>query len=221
MQKKLSNTEATSFYRDLYSWATLALSHPGDNRFMADILEILEGLNNCSFKDMDLSEEFEQLSLAVGTTGTSLLNLQQEHSRLFIGPFSLLAPPYESCYLDKGTVMGDNSKQVELFYTQAGIEISPDFKDAPDHIILEAEFLARLCDMEESAWKANDPAKANKYRKMQANFLNQHLIKWIDRLLHAVEKGARNSFYPLVLRVLKKGATRHYHNLKHYFQDPA
>ncbi|CAB5095502.1 Respiratory arsenate reductase cytoplasmic chaperone [Olavius algarvensis associated proteobacterium Delta 3] len=59
-----------------------------------------------------------------------------DFARLFIGPYALLAPPYGSVYLDgERRVMGNSTMHVRSFYSDAGLELSAQFKEPPDHIL--------------------------------------------------------------------------------------
>ncbi len=203
----------TNFYHDLYSWATLALSHPDDDKLLCDTIKILEGLQNSPEHSINFQAQLDSMKLCAQNEEFTLLALKKEHSMLFIGPFSLLAPPYESYHRNCGVVLGESSKEVEQFYTLAGMEIAPEFKDAPDHIILEVDFLARLCERELSAWASKEPEKVDYYQKLMKKFLEEHLLTWVDMLQTAVERGARYKFYPPVLQVLSKVAKYHYREL--------
>lgn len=206
----------TQIYSDIYSWATLALSHPQSDGSIADTLEILEEINSVAKRDsnIDLSKELEELIDDQKIRQLDLLFFQQEHSRLFIGPFALLAPPYESYYSGKHTLMGEISSEVEKFYHCAGMEISPVFKDAPDHIILETEFLARLCEMEAAALEKNEHDQAAALKDLQLAFLQKHLLTWIDALQVSLEKAALSRFYPVIVRIINKTARDHYLSLQ-------
>ena len=67
-------------------------------------------------------------------------SLKSDFSRLFIGPFKLLAPPYGSIYLDGNScLMGASTMEVRQLYRNEGL--NPVIKEAPDHIAIELEFM--------------------------------------------------------------------------------
>ena len=71
-----------------------------------------------------------------------LKSLQIDFSSLFVGPFKLLAPPYGSVYLEgKREVMGQSTIDARNRYREAGLELSDEIKEAPDHIAFELEFI--------------------------------------------------------------------------------
>lgn len=50
-----------------------------------------------------------------------------------------------------------------------------------DHIGFELAFMAYLCYAEDASWKLKDEDKAGQWRKLQLQFLSEHLSKWCDR----------------------------------------
>lgn len=208
--------EQSLIYGDLYSWATLALSHPQNESSIADTIEVLEEISIAAKKSsvLDLSEELQELSSDEKIRQRDLLFIQQEHSSLFVGPFSLLAPPYESYYSGKHTLMGEISSEVENFYHYAGMEISSTFKDAPDHLILETEFLAKLCEMESAALEKNEHEQVTATRDLQRAFLQKHLLTWIDTLQAVLEKEAQSRYYPVIVKTIIKTVRDHYLSLQ-------
>ena len=87
-----------------------------------------------------------------------LEKLQVDFSRLFIGPYRLLAPPYGSIYLEKDyKVMENSTVDVRERYRQAGLDISAKFKDAPDHVAAELEFMYFLIFKEIKAIYSDAP----------------------------------------------------------------
>ena len=68
--------------------------------------------------------------------------LSVEYATLFVGPYELKAPPYGSVYLDEGRrVMGDSTIEVIRMYQEAGLTLDENFKELPDHIAVELEFI--------------------------------------------------------------------------------
>ena len=127
---------------------------------------------------------------------TDLEALKVEHARLFVGPFQLLAPPYGSVYLEgKRQIMGDSTLDARDRYAAAGLNVSQDLKEAPDHIAIELEFMHYLIFKGIEALEASDPARARDYLARQEQFLQDHLGAWAPLFAEAVEKGATSGFY--------------------------
>lgn len=86
-----------------------------------------------------------------GCTSPSELDLKAltfEYNRLFVGPERLPAPPYESVHrkdrseMEIGMVLGPSVLDVKRRYAEAGVAVSGNFRDLPDHITVELEFIA-------------------------------------------------------------------------------
>lgn len=121
-----------------------------------------------------------------------------------MGPNELIAPPYGSIYLDKERkVMGDSTIKTMDFYREAGLEISKDFKELPDHITVELEFMYYLIFKEVEALTKSDLETTNKFIEMQHRFLNSFLGLWINSFCEKIKSGADNEFY----KALAEGAS--------------
>jgi len=123
-------------------------------------------------------------------------DLSVEYARLFVGPFELLAPPYGSVYLDGGgRVMGDSTMKVIEAYQKEGLSKNDDFKDLPDHIVVEMEFMSYLIFKEREALKKSDPDAAKEYADKQEDFLSNSIRPWIPQFCSRIKEGTENEFY--------------------------
>ena len=122
--------------------------------------------------------------------------LRVEFTRLFIGPYSLPAPPYGSVYLEKEhKVMGDSTMEVQKRYHYFGLDISRHFKEVPDHIAAELEFMFFLTYKEIESIRSNSPDQAQEILLHQKSFHNDHLNMWIPEFTHCVIEHAGTEFY--------------------------
>jgi TorA maturation chaperone TorD len=123
-------------------------------------------------------------------------DLSVVYAKLFIGPFEVKAPPYGSVYLDEGRrVMGDTTMEVMDLYRREGLSIDNEFKEPPDHISSELEFMYYLVHREVSALKRADTDAGQQYREKQKLFLNKFLKIWIPLFCERVRGGTDNEFY--------------------------
>lgn len=130
--------------------------------------------------------------------------LQIEFSKLFVGPYSQLAPPYGSVYIEeKKTLMGESTVDVLNKYNNAGIAVAETFKEAPDHIVAELEFMHYLIYKEIEALKSDTDDLPQLFLVQQKDFLNQHLNKWIDVFSDNIEKHATSVFYKKLSGVVR------------------
>ncbi len=122
--------------------------------------------------------------------------LRVEYAKLFVGPFELLAPPYGSVYLeDGGRVMGDSTMKVIAEYQKEGLAGSDDYKDLPDHIAVEMEFMSYLFYKEREAMQKSDLDTARQYIEKQECFLDTYLRPWVPLFCEKIKEGTGNSFY--------------------------
>lgn len=117
-----------------------------------------------------------------------ITKLLVDYARLFVGPFSVIAPPYGSVYLEKERkVMGDTTLAVRGFYQEAGLELGADQRDLPDHIAIELEFLYYLL--------------FQGYDELYKRFLQEHLGNWVRNFGEVVEMNAKTEFYRCLARI--------------------
>ena len=122
--------------------------------------------------------------------------LQVDYARLFVGPFNLPAPPYGSVYLEgERQVMGASTADVQKRYQAAGLDVDAGFKDAPDHIAAELEFMHFMI------FKAMEAAASGDFNLVvtrlldQKSFLEIHLGAWIHKFAENIVDNANTSFY--------------------------
>ena len=133
-------------------------------------------------------------AMAAALGGQSEEALRVDYAALFVGPFTLIAPPYGSVYLDKGRrVMGDSTLQVLRFYQDAGLAVEID--EPPDHVAVELEFLYYLADREASALAAGREGEAAELREMQARFFFTCFGPWVYEFCRVIRRGTANPFY--------------------------
>lgn len=138
------------------------------------------------------------------------LMLEVDYNRLFVGPNSLLAPPYESYYESEGTCPGTGrlrtqaEKDVVRIYAEHGFEVSDESAELPDHVAIELEYLSRLCVAEAEAWEAGDDQAALSLQEDHALFVDQHIGTWFGWLAQKINEGARYPFYPAVALLVQE-----------------
>lgn len=125
---------------------------------------------------------------------SDLGSLAIDYSKLFVGPYELLAAPYGSLYLeDSSRVMGDSTLDVRERYAEEGLDIG--LKEAPDHVAIELEFMYLLVFREVEAIKLADFETANSHLERQKAFLETHLGMWVSEFANRVLSSAETVFY--------------------------
>lgn len=119
-----------------------------------------------------------------------------DYTRLFLGPMDILAKPYGSVWLDQDkTLMNESTMAVIELYKDADFEVDEDFKELPDHIAVELEFLYLLIFRENEALRAGDTAMLDRTRTLKRHFLDQHLGRWVKPFAGAMRGHAQSAFY--------------------------
>ncbi|MBI4362784.1 MAG: molecular chaperone TorD family protein [Euryarchaeota archaeon] len=167
------------------NWGTLA-----QNRHLAYRL-----LSICfSPPSAELLEMLKNGLLALETAPPPLDVLAQDYNRLFYGPGRLLAPPYESIYREN-RVMGETTMAVARCYAEAGVSASEEFRNLPDHVAAELEFMACLCAAEEEALKNGGEESATGALRRQHRFLAGHLCRWLPLFAARIASAPGSGIY--------------------------
>ena len=121
-------------------------------------------------------------------------NLLWEYTRLFIGPYRLPCPPWESVYTSpKRLMMQDAADQVLALYREAGLAIN--VTDVmPDHVGAELNFLAILLK------KILSQTEKDFYFGITERFLDEHLLRWLPSFTKDLEGSAETPLYRALAR---------------------
>ena len=151
-----------------------------------------------------------------GIGAESLDALVLEYNRLFAVPGDAYVPPYESVYTDVvdleysrhmvsgagdaptrvGKLLwGPSTVAVERCYAEAGFAVTRAAGEPPDHLGIELQFLARLCDEQASAWSANDVPEAIRLQHVEKEFLKTHPLCFVAALRARLDAASAHSFY--------------------------
>jgi TorA maturation chaperone TorD len=171
-------------------------------------------LSDCYFlPEPGLSEKLEDLELNMADVcepaaewvqsmrkefegNANLEPLKIDFSKLFVGPYTLFAAPYGSVYLDgERKIMGDSTLDAKTRYREAGLDTAQNFKDAPDHISAELEFMYYLIFKEIEAFSKADTETAIDFIQKQKFFLEDHLMAWVPEFAGSITEHAENQFY--------------------------
>ena len=132
----------------------------------------------------------------------SIQELKVDYARLFVGPYTLLAPPYGSVYMEQERrIMGNSTMDVIKRYRQSGLVVAEDFKDAPDHIAAELEFMHYLIYKEIEATNRSDANSTFTCLLNQQSFLKYHLGAWVSEFAGNIIDNAKTSYYRNLARV--------------------
>jgi len=119
--------------------------------------------------------------------------LKIDYTRLFVGPFKLLAPPYGSVYLEDNRIMAESTMDVAKWYEKEALNVL--ISGPPDHIAIELEFMYYLAVKQIQATKGENSQDIQLYQNKQKVFLCSHLTKWLPEFTENVQKRAQTEFY--------------------------
>jgi len=123
-------------------------------------------------------------------------NLLLDYTRLFLGPTHIIAKPYGSVWLEQQTtLMGKSTLAVLELYKEGGFEMDEEFRELPDHIAAELEFLYLLIYRENEAQRNGKPEALEAKAPLRKRFLEQHLGRWVGPFTVAMRAGAQSAFY--------------------------
>ncbi|QGP92492.1 Chaperone protein TorD [Neomoorella glycerini] len=143
-------------------------------------------------------------SLAADGRGEELERLRWDYTRMFVGPYQLPAPPWESAYLnDERLLLQAETLAVRRVYLSYGFIPRNYHQEADDHLGLELEFMFRLSEMVAGKMALRDTAGAAAILKDQEAFLADHILKWVPRFAGDVMHSSATDFYQGMARLLK------------------
>lgn len=123
--------------------------------------------------------------------------VQEYYDVFFVTTSGLFVPPYESAVANMkvkdgktnyGSVYSNETIHVKASYESVGFKVENLQGFAPlminhydDHIAFELSFLTYLTNLEYKNFEKGLYDEAEKWRKLQYNFLEEHLGKWIGK----------------------------------------
>lgn len=132
-----------------------------------------------------------------------------EYTRLFVGPPSPAASPWETMYRgapgsEASAGFGQATFEMRALLRDAGLELRNENNQYEDHIGIELLYLSELCcrrSRDESDATANDAAVFS--------FIETHPLAWIGLLHEAVERECPDGYIGHVLAIAEALLRRH------------
>jgi TorA maturation chaperone TorD len=112
-------------------------------------------------------------------------------------------PPYEAVYRRPGAgVDAETLLSLRSFYREAAADLPADSRERLDHLGMELDFMRFSCGEESRFWDSNDVAEAARYRRIQRQFLAEHLVAWVPAYCEKILAEPCAPFYHGLARVL-------------------
>lgn len=144
--------------------------------------------------DPELADHARKLGEAFAAQ--DLQTLQVDYTRLFLGPIEALASPYGTSWQSAPAPTEDNPPLAVLdLYSAGGFEIDAEFRELPDHVAVELEFMYLLTFTRNRAEAAGKTDEVAATESLQHRFLGEHLGLWIGPFAAAVKAGSQTAFY--------------------------
>jgi DMSO reductase family type II enzyme chaperone len=200
MLPKIETDPSMHLRQMAYSLLANLFLYPGRERLLDLQLTAKVMLANSTWQESSFSPSFEGLLTCL--LGVDLESdyraIINEYNRLFnIRP---KAPLHETYYLDnEGSIRGLQTARLDSEYLEAGLRVSTELNELPDHIAVELEFMSFLCSQENQATLAKD---ATHYRMRQRSFMDAHLARWFPKMAHRVKQAEPEHLYALVVQTV-------------------
>lgn len=129
--------------------------------------------------------------------------LHWDYTRMFVGPFELPTPPWESSYVRKDRLLFQGTTMnVRSYYDKYGIIVSDYNIEADDHIGLEIDFIFHLNELCVKMAEQNESRGLRQVLHDQQRFINEHLLKFVPEFSQLVQKESNTLFFAGLAKVL-------------------
>lgn len=127
-------------------------------------------------------------------------DIHWDFTRLFIGPETPPAPPWESCYVGEGLLFQDTTHCVEQYYRDYGFTLGGIEYEAADHVGFELDFVFCMssfafgCTDELGAMHL-DLDKIAASVGVQLDFIRRHMLVFVDEFGKKLVRHAGTQYY--------------------------
>lgn len=207
----------------LYHFLELALAHPGEegvdyfklDTTESEFLDVLSGLFGADQDSLESALAPARRFFARMRTDPYEV-IESAHITLFSANYPHLpCPPYGSLF-----TAADSSKRLEEmlaikeFYHQDGVDIADTFKDLPDHLCVELEFLQLLSFREDEMARKGDGKVLAGIRCRQAMFLDRFLLPLSNSLADLAAAAMPDNPYTDILQTMRCFLLQHRRDLE-------
>jgi len=189
------------------------LAHVFREKPGSQLLEGLTGGFTEEVLDMMLDEKcltsykklFAQLRTDISITPNDIIDrIKDEYVYLMLGPEKLIAPPWESVYVNKAPLLFQESTlKVRQAYLDYDLLPAAYPHEADDHLALELDYMAHLAQLSRERFEKNDIPQLQKILSDQKAFLENHLLVWIGDFAEQIQSSKKRYFYPHMASLTK------------------
>ena len=190
----------------IYSFLSRAFKSEIERDFLQRIFEAGPTIKRLaeSQEETDLTEGSKRLERFIQQTkplndeerDTLMTELRVEFTNLFLGIGDDTVHLVESAYLGRKSMQYEKPAEDLLpAYESVGFKKDKEFFEPEDHLALEFEFMARLCNWCAQELGKSDVENAIAYLSLQKEFLRDHIARWVPKLCEHLRRRAKSNFY--------------------------
>jgi len=130
------------------------------------------------------------------------IDLAAEYNRVFLGMGPDPIAPYESVYTSPDHLLMQESRDEMLgLYRSEALFAHKGTRIPEDHLSMELDFMAYLCEQAVWAARKGDQKKTAEYLQKQRGLLKGHLLVWVFDLCRDMEERVCSSFYKSICAI--------------------
>ena len=116
----------------------------------------------------------------------------------------MVAVPYASIFLGEKALFNQEPRnEVYKLFRAEGITLKSTVRLPEDHLSFELEFLAVLSDRSEAACTGGDIAEAIRNLELARDFIQNHILSWINLFSERANKILKTRFYQGVIKATR------------------
>ncbi len=132
------------------------------------------------------------------------VDLAADYAGLFLNASQTPVYPYESVYTSEERLLMQKARDQMIEELRSeGLALTANAKEPEDHIAIELEFVAHLCQKTIQSLEQGDLLSARQYLEKQKSFLDKHLLVWAPTFCDDTFRAARTDFYKGVAQLTK------------------
>ena len=130
-------------------------------------------------------------------------SLHWDYTRMFIGPYQIPAPIWESSYVNKeGLLFQEETLKVRRLYLKNQLVSLQFGREPEDHLGLELDFMYQLSKVQTDLVNEENVGQIYHLLRDQKSFLKEHLLNWTHLFCENVNKHSDTDFYKGMVKVL-------------------
>lgn len=194
---------------DFYRFASNTLLH----EFTKEQIAQLKAMGVPEDASPDAAEQFAIIKRYLAHCGADpRTDMAVDYARVFLsaGVYDgLTAEPYESVFTSEDNLMMQEARdEVVAIYRSQSVAVDPELHMPEDHLGLELDFVSTMAARAAQAIREADAnsenySKAADIVRVQHDFIEGHILNWIDQLIEKVDEFAELPIYPALMRIVK------------------